>query len=111
MLKNRIHDFSRKVNISHMSVAVLAERIDAVQPTRYNVQNHNLSGVHTMQEEPLTVDEVAKQLRVSPETVRAWIRSGELDAIDVGKYLIYPSALEDFKERRRTGRKRDKQDS
>ncbi len=70
-----------------------------------------MSGVHAMQEEPLTVDEVAKQLRVSPETVRAWIRSGELDAIDVGKYLIYPSALEDFKERRRTGRKRDKQDS
>ena len=65
-----------------------------------------------MQEEPLTVDEVAKQLRVSPETVRAWIRSGELEAINVGKYLIYPSALEDFKERRRTGRKRDdKQDS
>ncbi len=62
------------------------------------------------QEEPLTVEEVAKQLRVSAETVRAWIRAGELDAIDVGKYLIYPADLEDFKERRRTGRKR-KRDS
>ena len=60
------------------------------------------------QEEPLTVEEVAKQLRVSAETVRAWIRAGELDAIDVGKYLIYPADLEDFKERRRTGRKRKK---
>ena len=58
------------------------------------------------QEEPLTVAEVAKQLRVSAETVRAWIRAGELDAIDVGKYLIYPADLEEFKERRRTGRKR-----
>jgi excisionase family DNA binding protein len=58
------------------------------------------------QEEPLTVGEVAKKLRVSAETVRAWIRAGELDAIDVGKYLIYPADLEDFKERRRTGRKR-----
>jgi len=62
------------------------------------------------QGEPLTVEEVAKQLRVSSETVRAWIRAGELEAIDVGKYLIYPSDLEDFKERRRTGRKR-KRDS
>jgi excisionase family DNA binding protein len=62
------------------------------------------------QEEPLTVEEVAKQLRVSAETVRAWIRAGELDAIDVGKYLIYPADLADFKERRRTGRKR-KRDS
>ena len=62
------------------------------------------------QEEPLTVEEVAKQLRVSAETVRAWIRRGELDSIDVGKYLIYPADLEDFKERRRTGRKR-KRDS
>ena len=62
------------------------------------------------QEGPLTVEEVAKQLRVSAETVRAWIRAGDLDAIDVGKYLIYPADLEDFKERRRTGRKR-KRDS
>jgi len=60
------------------------------------------------EEEPLTVEEVAKRLRVSPETVRMWIRTGELDAIDVGKYLIYPADLEDFKERRRTGRKRRK---
>jgi excisionase family DNA binding protein len=62
------------------------------------------------QEVLLTVEEVAKQLRVSAETVRAWIRAGELEAIDVGKYLIYPTDLEDFKERRRTGRKR-KRDS
>lgn len=62
------------------------------------------------EEEPLTVEEVAKRLRVSPETVRMWIRTGELDAIDVGKYLIYPTDLENFKERRRTGRKRKKAD-
>ena len=63
-------------------------------------------------EKPLTVEEVAANLRVNPDTVRAWIRSGELDAIDIGgKYRIYPSDLEDFIERRRTGRKRDKKDS
>ena len=57
-------------------------------------------------EEPLTVEEVAKRLRVSIETVRTWIRTGELNAIDVGKYLIYPADLEDFKKRRSTRRKR-----
>lgn len=61
------------------------------------------------EEEPLTVEEVAKRLRVSAETVRMWIRTGELDAIDVGKYLIYPADLDAFKERRRTGKKRKKE--
>ncbi len=60
-------------------------------------------------EEPLTVEEIAQQLRVHVETVRSWIRSGELDAIDVGgKYRIYRSDLNDFLERRRTGKKRKK---
>ena len=59
------------------------------------------------EEEPLTVEEVAKRLRVNVETVRTWIRTGELNAIDVGKYLIYPADLEDFKQRRSTrGRKK-----
>jgi excisionase family DNA binding protein len=58
------------------------------------------------EDEPLTVEEVAKRLRVSIETVRTWIRIGELNAIDVGKYLIYPADLEDFKQRRSTRRRR-----
>lgn len=63
-------------------------------------------------EKLLTVEEVAENLRVNPDTVRSWIRSGELDAINVGgKYRIYQSDLDDFIERRRTGRKRDKKDS
>jgi excisionase family DNA binding protein len=61
-------------------------------------------------EKPLTVEEVADQLRVNPETVRVWIRTGELDAIDVGgKYRIYPTDLEAFKDKRRTSRKRQKE--
>lgn len=36
------------------------------------------------EEKPLTVEEVAENLRVNPDTVRAWIRSGELDAINIG---------------------------
>jgi len=61
--------------------------------------------------EPLTVEEVAKQLRVSIETVRTWIRTGELNAVDVGKYLIYPADLEDFKQRRSTRRRKKRDDS
>ena len=58
-------------------------------------------------QEPLTVEEVAQSLRVKVDTVRMWIRTGELNAIDVGKYLIYPVDLEDFKNRRSTrGRKK-----
>jgi excisionase family DNA binding protein len=60
-------------------------------------------------EKPLIVEEVADQLRVNPETVRTWIRSGELDAIDVGgKYRIYQTDLEAFKDRRRTSRRKRK---
>jgi excisionase family DNA binding protein len=82
------------------------DNIDYQRIIRYNVKNHK-KGVDCMQEqEPLTVEEVARQLRVSAETVRMWIRKGELGALDVGKYLIYPADLEVFKDRRRTGRKR-----
>lgn len=60
-------------------------------------------------EEPLTVEEIAQQLRVHVETVRNWIRSGELDAIDLGgKYRIYRTDLNKFLERRRTGKKKRK---
>ena len=58
--------------------------------------------------EPLTVEDVAQKLKVKVDTVRMWIRTGELNAIDVGKYLIYPVDLEDFKRRRSTrGRKKE----
>ena len=64
-----------------------------------------------MQEEkPLTVEEVAELLRVTVETVRTWIRSGELNAVDVGKYLIYQADLEAFKLKRSTKRRRGKID-
>jgi excisionase family DNA binding protein len=54
-----------------------------------------------MQERVFTVDEVAHQLRVDARTVRKWIRSGELPAIDVGgSYRIRESVLTDFIRRR-----------
>jgi excisionase family DNA binding protein len=33
----------------------------------------------------LTVEDIARDLKVHPETVRTWIRNGELDAIVVSK--------------------------
>ena len=35
-------------------------------------------------DELLTVDEVARQLKLHPETVRRWIRGGKLRAISLG---------------------------
>ncbi len=58
-------------------------------------------------EELLTVEEVAKELRINAKTVRQYIASGELVAIIVGKgYKISRSDLEDFKRRRRTDQRR-----
>ncbi len=63
------------------------------------------------QGETLTVEDVAAELRVHPDTVRNWIRAGELDAIDIGReYRIYRRDLDEFIQRRRTG-KRHKKDS
>jgi excisionase family DNA binding protein len=52
----------------------------------------------------LTVDEVAQMLRVTDETVRRWIRRGELPALNVGgarpDYRLQRGELEQFIRRR-----------
>jgi excisionase family DNA binding protein len=58
--------------------------------------------------ELLTVEEVAKEVKVHSETVRNWIRKRELPAIDIGgEYRIYRSDLDDFLQRRKTTRDRE----
>lgn len=54
-------------------------------------------------DELLTVKEVAERVKVHPETVRGWIRDGELEAVDIGgEYRIYKQDLDTFlKERKR----------
>lgn len=55
----------------------------------------------------LSVEEVAEELEVNPETVRVWIRSGELVAFSIGKgYRIARADLDDFIRRRRTDYKK-----
>jgi excisionase family DNA binding protein len=62
-----------------------------------------------MPEKQLTVEEVAEELRVHPETVRQWIREGELDAFDTGRgYRISRKDLDDFIQSRKTGKRRRK---
>src|SRR6266581_749162 len=64
----------------------------------YNGQN--CLGVDVMPDQQLTVEEVAEELRVHPETVRQWIREGELDAFDTGRgYRISRADLDDFMQR------------
>lgn len=44
-----------------------------------------------------TVNEVAKMFRVTPYTVREWIKRGQLTAIKVGRrYLIRPQDLHEY---------------
>ena len=63
-----------------------------------------------MQDKMLTVEEVADELRVHPETVRQWIRNGELIALDISKeYRILRSDLDAFIAKRRGRIKRRKQ--
>lgn len=58
-------------------------------------------------EDWLTTDEIAKDLKVNVKTVRNWINSGELAAIDVGgEYRISRKAYEDFINRRKIDRGR-----
>jgi excisionase family DNA binding protein len=57
-----------------------------------------------LKEELYTVVEVAGQLRVSGDTVRRWLRSGELKGIPLGAragYRISDADLRDFLERRK----------
>jgi hypothetical protein len=58
----------------------------------------------------LTVEEAAKRYRVSPDKIRAWIKSGQLKAInttDVAcarpRFVVLPESLRDFEQRRGVG--------
>jgi excisionase family DNA binding protein len=58
------------------------------------------------EERVYTVEEVANQLRVNPRTVRSWIASGELIALDVGReYRISQTDLNAFIEKRKTDKR------
>ena len=58
-------------------------------------------------EDWLTTDEIAKDLKVNVKTVRNWIHSGELVAMDVGgEYRVSRFDYDAFIERRKTDRRK-----
>jgi excisionase family DNA binding protein len=69
-------------------------------------------GVIVMPDKMLSVEDVADELGVNPETVRVWIRSGELVALSIGKgYRISRADLDDFIRRRRTDYKKKRDEN
>jgi excisionase family DNA binding protein len=55
--------------------------------------------------EMLTVEDVAKQLKVHIKTVRHWINAGELEAMDIGRgYRISKADLQTFIDKRKKRR-------
>lgn len=63
---------------------------------------------HMPEDTLLTVEDVARRLGVHIDSVRRWIRAGELVAIDLGGaagYRITPAELERFIAERTTKRK------
>jgi excisionase family DNA binding protein len=56
-----------------------------------------------MSDEFLTLEDIAKQMHVTTETVRVWIREKQLIAYKVGRsYLVKKQDFEEFLEKRRT---------
>ena len=65
-----------------------------------------------MPDKMLSVEDIADELGVNPETVRVWIRSGELVALSIGKgYRISRADLDDFIRRRRTDYKKQRDEN
>jgi excisionase family DNA binding protein len=55
-----------------------------------------------LNEELLSIKQVARQVNVDEKTVRRWIKAGELPAIELGgRYRIKPSELQAFLEKHR----------
>jgi excisionase family DNA binding protein len=60
----------------------------------------------------LTVEQIARELGVHPETIREYIRDGLLKAVQLKRsYRIRRSDYEDFLQRRETGRRESKRNS
>jgi len=71
-----------------------------------------MKGGHAMEQEWLTVAEVAERLKVTEVTVRRWIRSGQMRALYLGStkagYRITRADLEAFLNERYEARGKDK---
>jgi len=104
----------RHVKTRYYSVVLVANR-NASLPMVYfrqdAAQRDKTEEVRDMgREKRYTVEEIAQELGVHPDTVRRWIRRGELDAIDLGGsagYRISQEALNRFLKERGSRSKED----
>jgi excisionase family DNA binding protein len=73
------------------------------------ILEENLTGVAVVPDEPmLTVEDVAKELNIHPNTVRSYIASGELKALKLKReYRIRRADLDDFIKRHLTNQDYD----
>jgi excisionase family DNA binding protein len=63
------------------------------------IQVKTVGGSEVQESELLTVEQVAEYLKVHPETVRKWLRAGEMAGINLGGaagWRVTPSDLEKF---------------
>lgn len=57
------------------------------------------------EQEYLTIKDIARQLKMDEKTIRRWIKSGQLPAIELGgKYRVSRTDLNAFLESRKLGR-------
>jgi excisionase family DNA binding protein len=95
----------------------LAIAIDATNTKPYNIKKCGIThhkwhqGREFMPKQWLTVEEIAEELGVHPETVRIWIRERELPAVQLRRtYRVKREDYEEFLRRRYTGKQEDKQE-
>ena len=80
---------------------LLSRRLKALADDLRQLSPDRLEAFHAMlnarETQWLTVDEVATELHVHRETVRRWIRGGQLKSVRAGRqHRIAPEALAEF---------------
>lgn len=70
-----------------------------------SVYNCHKKGEVAVNKQYYTVEDIAKELEVSVDTIRNWIKSGRLEAFKVGRdYRISREQFQRFMDERRTRR-------
>ena len=82
---------------------LISEIADDLYRQGYERANAFKNGIDQMLKQPeskyFSVEGIAAELAVSTETVRRWIRGGQLKAVRAGRqYRIVPSDLQEFLE-------------
>src|SRR5581483_9678477 len=108
MLILSLHRLTRKVRVIQERSLLLLTKL---KPGHRMRQTHTLVKIPRSiavaeKTEWLTVEQIAQELGVHPETIRAYIRDGFLKAVQLKRsYRLRRSDYEDFLKRRETGQR------